>query len=445
MLSKVRNTIKKNGLLQKGDSVTVGLSGGADSVTLMSVLYALREEFELTLSAVHVNHGIRGDEALRDENFVVAFCKEKNIPLTVFHKDIPLLSEESGESEEECGRRIRYECFNEAAGGGKIATAHTLSDSVETMIFNMLRGSSLTGLCGVPAKRDNIIRPLIECTREEIENYCEENGLLFVNDSTNLQSEYTRNYIRRDVLPMFERVNPSYMTALSRLNAFINEDSEYLTSEAEKLLGAAKNENGLSCEILIDADKVLSKRAIVSFIKNKCGVCPEEKHISLIYGNLEKDFTLQISDRFFVSLKNGILSVDEKAYIAEKLQCIPLIEGENLFGSSVISAKRISREEFINYNKNEYKNAIDCDKIKGDIVIRSRQEGDSVYLYKRKVTKSLKKLFVEMKIPKEERNLIPVIGDSEKVLWSAISGANGNCCVTYETKNVLLIGYIPKA
>ncbi len=440
MLDKVRKTVEKYGMLRKGDSVTVGLSGGADSVTLMSVLCALKNEYNLNISAVHINHGIRGEEAERDESFVIALCREMNVPLRVYHRNIPSEAKISGESEEECGRRIRYECFKEAGDGEKTATAHTLSDSIETMIFNMLRGSSSSGLCGIPAKRDNIIRPLIECTRDEIEKYCLENGLSFVTDSTNLKSDYTRNYIRHEILPMFSRVNSSYITALSRLREFIAEDNAYLEREANLLISRARTAYGLSAKILLESEAVIIKRALVLFIKEKCGISPESRHIELVFENIEKNYTLQLDKDYYVCVCSGEMSVKrKKEAVLKNNEILPLKEGENRFSDSVITAEKISREVFSkNYNK-LLENSVDCDKIVGDIFIRSRREGDCVFLSRRKVTKTLKKLFCEMKIPPEERDKIPLVCDSEKVLWVSGIGANGVCRAERETKNILLL------
>lgn len=443
MIDIVKKTIEENNMLENGDSVTVGLSGGADSVTLMSVLLSLKEDYNLTLSAVHINHEIRGDEAQRDESFVVDFCKERNIPLTVFHKNIPLEAEKSGESEEECGRRIRYECFKEVSGGGKIATAHTLSDSNETMIFNMLRGSALSGLCGIPAKRDNIIRPLIACTREDIEKYCDENKLSYVTDSTNLKSDYTRNYIRREIMPMFSRVNQSYALSLSRLRGFIIEDNAYLENKAEKLLASAMENGKISVSRLaFDKENVpLIKRALVSFIKTECGISPESRHIQLVFENLNNDFTLQLNSDYYICVKDGFIFIRKKALPDCKNNdvCIPLIIGDNLFNGSVVTAEKISDKDFIKNSEFLLENAIDCDKINGQIFLRTRREGDEIFLFKRKVTKTLKKLFCEMKLLPEERNTVPVLCDSEKVLWVQGVGVSGTCRVTKETKNILYL------
>ena len=210
MICKVKNTIEKHRMLENITSVAVGVSGGADSMCLLHILSKLKEEYSIILKAVHINHGIRGDEAMRDENAVRAYCEKAGIELLVFHKDIPYLAKKMGLGEEECGRQVRYECFSEAHCDA-VATAHSLSDSIETLIFNLSRGTGTKGLCGIPPVRDgNIIRPLIDCTREEIENYCKENGVPYVTDSTNLTDDYKRNYIRHKIVPALSEVNEGY-------------------------------------------------------------------------------------------------------------------------------------------------------------------------------------------------------------------------------------------
>ena len=313
MIDKIRKTIKKYALLSNGDRVMVGVSGGADSIALLSVLLALKEEFSLNISAVHVNHGIRGEEAQRDEDFVRAFCKKNKVELKVYKRNIPLEKEKTRESEEECARRIRYECFNDAADGALIATAHTLSDCIETMLFNMARGSSLSGLCSVPAKRDNIIRPLIDCARSDVEAYCEENGLTFVTDSTNLSNDYTRNYIRHEILPRFSRINENYILAFSRCLDFIREDNSFLEKTALNALTEAKTDNGISCGVLLKNERAIIKRAIHLFLKNEYNISAENRHIELITDNLSGKFTLQLSNEYFLSIDNGYIRIFRKS------------------------------------------------------------------------------------------------------------------------------------
>jgi len=175
LINTVKNTIKEYNMINKGDKIFVALSGGADSVCLLCALNSLKEELGITLEAIHINHCIRGTESDSDEDFCLSLCRSISVRIHTYRIDIPKLSQVSGKSLEETARDARYEKFSETAGKtGKIATAHTLSDNAETVIFNMVGGSGLKGLCGIPAVRDNIIRPLAAVTRKQIEEYLKE-------------------------------------------------------------------------------------------------------------------------------------------------------------------------------------------------------------------------------------------------------------------------------
>ena len=227
----VLHALKKYNMLEKGGTVVVGLSGGADSVCLTHALWSIKDELDLTLVAAHVNHGIRGGEAQRDEDFCKAFCEKYGIEFKVLKADIPALSQQQGLGEEECGRKVRYEFFSSLAGeNGKIATAHNLNDNAETLLFNLTRGTALKGAGGIPPVRDNIIRPLILTPREEIERYCADNSLSFITDSTNLKNEYTRNKIRNIIIPQLKEINSDAVSALAGFCEYAREDSVFLES-----------------------------------------------------------------------------------------------------------------------------------------------------------------------------------------------------------------------
>lgn len=443
MINKVRKIIKEYSMLKSGDRVVVGVSGGADSMTLLNVLLSLRDELKLELTAVHINHGIRGEEAVRDENFVRNYCSKKDVELVVYSENIPEIVKETGESEEECGRRIRYECFADACKCGIIATAHTLSDSLETMIFNMLRGCTGAGLCGIPAKRDNIIRPLISCTRQEIEKYCSENEIPYITDSTNLENDYSRNFIRNELMPMFSRINPSYASALERCQNALKADNAFLEKAAKDLYETVQADGELDIIRLKPLDNAVKSRIIYKYISEITGIFPENKHIFLALSLLEKEGTVQISSDFYVVSRNNRLFIESRKTIPTNEKWSFNAEmGVNKTPMGKITLTLIDEND-INFNKfladNILESYIDYDKICGDAVIRSRMEGDKITLPSRNVTKTLKKLFTEMKIPIEKRNNIPVIADDEKVLWVWGIGYNKVCSVDARTKRMLKI------
>ena len=200
MKSQVLKAIERFSLLDNRN-ITVALSGGADSMALLSVLLEIKGEFSLNITAAHFNHRIRGAEADRDEAFVKEYCEKKGVELFLGSGDVPSYAKEQGLSLELAARELRYE-FLKSVSKGNVATAHTASDNAETVIFNLTRGSGAEGLCGIPPKRDIFIRPLILATREQIEEYCKENDIPFVNDSTNFCDDYTRNKIRHNVIPV---------------------------------------------------------------------------------------------------------------------------------------------------------------------------------------------------------------------------------------------------
>ncbi|MBO5403301.1 MAG: tRNA lysidine(34) synthetase TilS, partial [Clostridia bacterium] len=209
--------------------ILVALSGGADSVCLLSALL----ECEAAVSAFHLNHGIRGEEADRDEEFCRSLCNRLGVPFSSERADIPAISAEKGIGIEEAARNVRYDKLNREAtriNADYIATAHNADDNVETVIFNLVRGCSPDGLCGIPKIRGNIIRPLLDSTREEIEEYLCKKGLSFVTDSTNSDIAYTRNKIRHSVLPVLRSINPAISASVARMCESIRDDKAYFES-----------------------------------------------------------------------------------------------------------------------------------------------------------------------------------------------------------------------
>ena len=206
MLNKVLDTIKEFDMFKKSERLLVCLSGGADSVSLLLCL----NELGYDVCACHVNHQLRGRESERDQQFCEELCKKLNIELSVHRIDVTAFCKENAVSIEEGARELRYRIFD-SIKADKICTAHTLSDCIETTVFNLARGTGLKGLCSIPPKRDRIVRPLINCTREEIIDYLKAKGQDFVTDSTNLTDEYTRNKVRHNIIPQLLRINPSLM------------------------------------------------------------------------------------------------------------------------------------------------------------------------------------------------------------------------------------------
>lgn len=266
--NSVKNTIERYSMINKGDTVIAAVSGGADSVALLYVLYSLKNELGFSLAACHVNHNLRGEESDGDERFVRRMCRFLDIPLYVASIKVTDLRQKH-DSLEECARRLRYEFFDSISRGKLIATAHTASDNCETILINMVRGTALSGICGIPVKRDNIIRPLLYNTRGDIERYCTENSLDYVTDSTNLSDDYTRNKIRHKVVPLLREINPALFGAISRLSQSVSDDDKYLDKIAAQLMEKAHTQDDkYDVNVLYTAEECILRRIVTMLFRN---------------------------------------------------------------------------------------------------------------------------------------------------------------------------------
>ncbi len=447
MYSKFLHTIEKHGMLTPNSSVLVALSGGADSVLMLRLLCRYREEFGLNISAAHLNHCLRGEESDRDELFVKELCKSLNVPLEIKRVDIHAECKKSGEGCEECGRRIRYEFFNSIIDSDTlIATAHNLDDRIETLIMNIIRGTTLNGLCSISAKRDNIIRPLIDISKEDILAYCENKGFEYVTDSSNLTDLYRRNQIRHNILPYFKETNPSFCKSALRMFSALDTDNEYLSSLADIEIEKCKiADNIYSAQKLKGLHPAILNRVIVS-ISREATAHPENNHIDMIKDILSATGKVNLPGDVFAicdgkSLKFEKNSPENTDDNWQKIE-IDAVIGEN----TVLGKKIVLKEGHLgqdNYCKKVYNmlsyNLIDCDKIQGDLVIRNRREGDKITLVNRKVTKSLKKLFNEEGISPADRQKRVVICDNSGVVFVEGFGVNKRVSVNQDTKKFIEI------
>ncbi len=438
-IDKVVSTIEKYRMLEKGDSVAVGFSGGADSVCLLHILYMLRERYELDITACHVNHMLRGDDADRDESFCRDFCEKYGITFKALRVDVADAAAKNKESVELCARKIRYEFFETNSGqNGKIATAHTLSDSLETTIFNMLRGTALKGLCGIPETRGKIIRPLIECTRQEIEEYCKENNLYFVTDFTNNTDEYARNRIRHHIIPQMQVESNSLYTAYISMHNALSSDEDFLDKYSDKILEKIELKAGYDAKTLALEHDSIVVRCVAKLFK-KYSLPVDAVKLQLACNAVKNGGRVNLKPNVYLNVKNSILTIDE-----EKLQDFfefPLVIGEEI---EVIEGKSIllnplDAASSKKVNQKLLKKYIDCDKMGHIVTVRQRKNGDNVRLLCNGMTKTLKKLFNERKIPPHQRDKIFIISDENGIVWVEGFGVAERCAVDENTKNILTI------
>lgn len=263
---KVLQTIVKNKLIENGDKIVIGVSGGPDSITLLDVLIKLQSKIEFDIIVAHINHMIR-DEALDDQEYVEKYCKNKNIQCFIKQAKVEEIAKRKKIGTEEAGRNLRYEFFNEIlekTASNKIATAHTKNDNAETVLMNIIRGSGTSGLKGIQAARDNkYIRPLIECERKEIEEYCNENNLEPRIDKTNMENIYTRNKVRNLLIPYIQKeFNPSIIEALNRLSQIASMENEYFELQTIKIYNEIKEEETKE-QIILNLKKFNSQELVI--------------------------------------------------------------------------------------------------------------------------------------------------------------------------------------
>lgn len=423
MLDKIKNTINKYSMLSDSSDVTVAVSGGADSVCLLCALCELKKELGLTLSAFHLNHCLRGEESDRDEEFVKQLCEKLGVPLTSLRADVAKQAAERGESIELCARNIRYELYKKHSNG-LVAVAHTMSDNLETVIYNTARGSGIKGLCGIPPVRDIYIRPLIDCTREEVEAYLDSRGIDYVTDSTNLHDDYSRNFIRHNIVPALKKLNPSVEQTVKNAVENLREDAEFLDCTATKIYRIVEKSDGLDAELLLAQPPSVIKRVLGMYFYDKSGLSADSMHIVRMYESLYSGKK--------ISLPHGLCGKSDtkrfRIYSDREEKPACRFETETV-------CKRIDKDDNV-YNL-LLKNAIDCDKIKGSLKVRTRLEGDSIRLSGRNCTKTLKKLYNELKIPQDIRDALPVAADDEGILWIHTVGVSERAAVDENTVRVI--------
>ena len=433
---KVLGTVNKYKMLtcKETSSVLVGLSGGADSVSLVLALDALKKSgLGIEISCAHVNHMIRGASADADEEFSRRLCLRLGIPFFSERIDIPRLSSERGKGTEETARDERYAFFDRIKRENGIdltATAHTASDNAETMIFNLARGSALDGLCGIPPKREGIIRPLIFCTRAEVEEYLSLKGQDYVTDETNLADDYSRNIIRHAVMPKLKTINPSIEKTLSESAEILRHDRDCLNRIAEK---ETENGNARIAEMPVGVAARVVRNAYRDFAgKELSGANLSE--ILRVAGESLYDKTAKYVScgGIFAILSRGEVSfVREIETSSDGGFCFEPKHGLNevsdgrwlvLLGTKEDENVRLL-SEYSEHGQNSYKLTLNyslfSDRINGKIIVRSRRPGDS-YVYGG-MTRKLKKVFNGMKIPNGVKNTVPVVCDDGGIIVTGLT------------------------
>jgi tRNA(Ile)-lysidine synthase len=463
MIDRVLDTIRKHNLIENGDKVVVGVSGGPDSVCLLHALHSLAAELNIELFAVHINHMLRGEEACEDERYVSSLCASLSIPLHSLSCNIRKLSEDRGISLEEAGREVRYLQFNlfaDEIGADKIAVAHNKNDQAETVLMHIIRGTGLEGLKGMEFKRGRLIRPLLNIKREEIEGYCLSCGLTPRIDSSNLNDVYTRNKVRLDLLPYMEDLfGTSIVDSIYRMAVLAKNDSDFIDRTASEFF----NEICISIEkgkVCLDAEKLgglhsaiagrvirFAYREIAGNFKNLENVHVDSVISLAVSGRTGAEIHLPCgvhAVKSYNMLKIFNYSTNETAVPFDETVKIPgttYIKGDGTSIEAVLERCISGIEEYCNVVYNSSVQFFDYDLLKQGINIRNRRDGDIFKPFKSTGTKKLKEFFIDGKISRETRSCIPLIAKENEIVWVIGYKISDKFKVTENTKNVLILKY----
>ena len=439
---------KQQGLFKSGDRVIAACSGGADSMALLLFLLRCRRALSIEVLATHVNHGIRGASADEDEAFVARFCEDRAVELFVYNARRAGVQVPENPSED-WARNLRYDWFDELAAREEahIATAHTMSDQVETVLLRLARGTGLHGLGGIQPHRGVYVRPLLCLTRAETEAYCAALGQRYVQDETNARDTYARNRVRHDAVPALLSVNPAAERCIGRLCRQMQQLDAWLAAEAAALLQAAATAHGYDLQTLRDADGPVLDAALHSLVSPVRDA--EEKYVSLLRFLIMKgEGALQLTSEVTYKVqKNGsgkeLVRISPAGAVPAPAPAQPALPGVYHLPGGYTIALRVEKYEDFLKNAPIFKKDLNCcadyAKISKNILLRTRQPGDDYRPRDRHVRKTLKKYYNELSIPMNERSLLPLLADGSEVVWLWGSGFAEGLAPDRFTREVLVI------
>lgn len=450
----VWNNILDYNLINPGDNIVIGLSGGPDSMSLLYCLIKAKEDIDFNIIAVHVNHGVRGEEALEDQLFAERKAKELNIPYYTKNVNMIEYGKEMGITAEEAGRELRYGFFREIIlkyGGGKIAVAHNKNDQAETLLMRIIRGTGLDGLKGMDFKVGDIIRPILNITRVEIENYIEKNNIETVLDKTNLLPIYSRNKVRLELIPYIENnFNPNIINSLWRMSQLSNLDSSFLEMySTEKYSIVMKSQTSskiiLDTNLLLNEHRSIQQRVVRIALGKIVGSLQgfSENNINeiinlIVLGTGKK---IDLPQNIVVITSYEDLIIEKRG----KSQCedynYQLDFGHNQFTNMCYSfnVELLDVDRIKDIKMGKYLKCFDYDKIKGNLELRNRRTGDKFIPFGMVGSKKLKDYFIDEKINKDLRKEIPLLIDDENILWVVGYRTSDLYKLTKDTKRVLLV------
>lgn len=486
---RVADYIKQNNMIEHGDVIAAGVSGGADSMCLLSLLLDLRDIWDIEVVAVHIHHGIRGQAADGDMEYVKEFCRLRGIEFAGFYFDIPAIALENHLSEEEAGRLKRYEAFNQvcerkmAEGRScKIAVAHNMDDNSETFLFNLFRGTGLTGLTGIRPVRDRIIRPVLCLSRKDIEEYLSEKEIEYKTDATNLETDYTRNKIRLKLLPYIEEnINDGVRGNINRASEMLTEVSSYMEKQAlsayyKNINTDNDNEQIDISEKLWKEDNIIVKMVIRMAVEKAAGRLKDitSRHIESVLQLGRKQVSRSVDLPYDIrairtyegitlkkkrqqghteiqrdkSLAKTLNMKEDKLnieFLINELASNELSEGKYRLelkeGDMTFS---IEKNTSLDLSEKGYTKLMNCDILKDKLSVRHRQSGDYMIIDSAGRKKKLKDMLIDLKIPREDRDHILLLAKGHEILWIVGYRMSERCKVDKTASEIYRVAFIPK-
>ncbi len=449
IVKQVENTMNRYDMLIGCNRVIVALSGGADSVCLLSILRYLADRCRIQIEAAHVNHHLRAEASDQDERFVRDLCEKWKIPLTVKDADIKQVCMERKISMEEAGRDVRYAFFDELTHekpDARIATAHNRNDNAETLIMHFLRGAGVDGMAGIPYTRGKIIRPILDLTREQVEKYNRLMSLEYVTDETNQENVVTRNRIRNQLLPqLVQEYNPNLVQTLAQSSEFVRADRCYLEQAADQMMKKALVEKD-DKKAVFHRDEILNAGFAIcirvlknTFAQWNLKVFPEFGWYWTVWSAIQRGSAKQIwyHNQIAVQVEEGCVRVlcgkpeKETNHFSCELKRDQFVWVEPLCRNVWMGTAKRSEENGFYF---------DADKVSGPVLIRSRRPGDFFYPLGLGGRKKVKDYFIDRKIPLEKRNQVPIICCGAGIMQVG-NHIDSRFCISDDTKNILMIKF----
>jgi len=457
MDQKIESCINRFRLLKAGDSVLLGVSGGADSLALLYFLYQHQSQYAIRIGVAHLHHGLRGLDADRDAVFIKQFCEARQIPFYFKYQDIQKKAQIEKKSFEEAGRKARYDYFKhimQEKKYNKLAVAHHRDDQTETILMRLIRGTGMQGIQGMHPfdKKQKIIRPFLGVYKEEILAYCKKNHLAYRTDWTNFETDTTRNILRLEVIPQIEKINSGAKEHIVNFAELSKAYQDFFMEYVKKQLTAVLETKGervyIKREAFLKEKPLVQQEMIRSAILQSTGslVNIEKRHILMIQDFIQKNkrnVSLDLPLGLKIKAQYGELyfSKEKETF---KLPEVPLdkkgvyrlYEGYLDVEISLLNKKELKNSKKV---KNHSEKFFDYGKIMNSLVIRSRQSGDYIYLSGMRGKKKLKNYFIDKKIPKDKRDRIPVLADGNEIIWILGYAINESYFVNDKTQQIIKI------